>query len=323
MLGAAFVCVCRTESQNNVSIIGRSTTRVSALISLAYVIITPAKDEANHIEEVLKSVCAQTIKPHKWVIVNDGSKDNTKELIESYARKYDWIQVLNVKNSEEVRAGGQKVVRAFYKGFEQIKNHDYEFVVKLDADLILPNNYFEEISCAFKNNEKIGLCGGFCLNKLKGQLIKEKSAPYHVRGAFKAYRRQCFEEIGGIKEVWNWDGIDEMTAMYLGWETATLDLPVIHLRPTSQAYNAINHAFESGKENYRMRSDLLLILIRFVTYLGKKPLIISAFSFVFGYLVARLTRERRYIDVGLGRFMNRFHLNRVTVALRNGLSINR
>lgn len=293
------------------------------MISLAYVIITPAKDEANHIEEVLKSVCAQTIKPHKWVIVNDGSKDNTKELIESYARKYDWIQVLNVKNSEEVRAGGQKVVRAFYKGFEQIENHDYEFIVKLDADLILPDNYFQEVARAFKNNEKIGLCGGFCLNKRNGQLIKEKSAPYHVRGAFKAYRRECFEEIGGIKEVWNWDGIDEMTAMYLGWETACLDLPVIHLRPTSQTYNAINHAFECGKENYRMRSALTLTLIRFTKYLSKRPICISAFSFLYGYWAARIAGEQRYVDAGLGRFINKFHLNRVTAALRNSLLINR
>jgi len=281
-----------------------------------YVIITPVKDEAKHIEQVLKTVCSQTIRPKRWVIVDDGSKDNTKELVQSYSQKFEWIQVVNTDNIDEKRASGSKVVRAFNKGLEQIENHNYDFLVKLDADLILPDNYFEEVASAFRDNEKIGLCGGFCLNKKNGQLIREKSASYHVRGAFKAYRRKCFIDIGGINEVWGWDGMDEMTAMYRGWETATLDLPVIHLRPTSQAYNAINHAYESGKAAYRMRNDLILTLIRFVTRLTRKPIPVYAFSFIFGYFFAMFAREKRHVDVGLGRFINRFHFNRFTTTIK-------
>jgi len=117
--------------------------------------------------------------------------------------------------------------------------------------------------------------------------------------------------------------MDEMTAMYRGWETATLDLPVIHLRPTSEAYNAINHAFESGKAAYRMRNDLILTLIRFATRLTRKPIPVYAFSFIFGYFFAMFAREKRHVDVGLGRFINRFHFNRFTKGIRNGLSVDK
>lgn len=140
--------------------------------------------------------------------------------------------------------GGSKVVKAFYCGLRTINVMDFEYIVKLDGDLILPPNYFDKIINEFKNNPQLGILGGVIFNKLSNNEIKkEKTSSFHVRGALKMIRKKCWDEIGGLKRYWNWDGLDIMEAQFNGWETKSVDVPVVHLRPTSSAYNPLIHSF--------------------------------------------------------------------------------
>lgn len=278
-----------------------------------YAIITPAKNEENYIENTLHSICTQTIKPTEWIIVNDGSTDRTKEIVENYAQKYPWIRLINNDTYHEKRAGGSKVVRAFYEGYNSIENHDYDFIVKLDADLTLPKNYFEEVSKCFENNLKVGLCGGYCVVEKNGKLVKEKSAGYHLRGPIKSYRKECFEDIGGLKPVLNWDGLDEMTTMFKGWTIKILPLQVFHHRPTSTTINrGLFSSFRSGKEYYCNSYDFFLAILRSITF-GKRtmPYMISGIIFLFGFITAFCLREKKHVDKKLEKYIRSFQYNRI------------
>ena len=276
-----------------------------------YVIITPARNEERYITHTLNSVCKQTLTPHQWIIVDDGSSDKTPSIVYGYAKRNPWIKLIKNNTFDEKRAGGPKVVRAFYDGYYTITERNYDFIVKLDADLTLPHNYFEVVAKCFQANTKVGLCGGYCVNEKNGKLTKEKTASYHVRGAFKAYRKECFDDIGGLKQVWDWDGLDQMTAMYLGWEIRVLPLAVIHYRETSKEYNRILHSFRSGKEYYKMGHDLFLGLVKSIVLVAKRPFFLRGIFFLIGFLVACAKKENRIVDNGLAKFIRKFQYDRI------------
>ncbi len=120
-----------------------------------YIIITPVKNEEKYIRYTLDSVTTQTILPEEWIVVDDGSSDNTSLIVEEYISKFNWISLIRLNTKEEQRMGGNKVVRAFNAGYKFIKNKDWDFVVKLDGDLSLPDDYFEKIFSAFAGRRKI------------------------------------------------------------------------------------------------------------------------------------------------------------------------
>lgn len=283
---------------------------------MKYVIITPVKNEEKFIKFTLDSVVNQTVLPSKWIIVDDGSSDDTTRIVEEYSNKYSWIELLKLNTNNEERMGGSKVVRAFNSGFELVKDEDWDFIVKLDGDLILPNNYFGKIIEVFKSDIKIGLTGGVILNKVGEKFVKEGHIDYHVRGAFKAYRKECFFSIGGLKEIWNWDGIDEMEAMYKGWKTKCIDLKVKHLRPTTSAYNLKEHAYKSGYEAYRIRMSPILMSLRCIYKLFNKPVLGYSIYFFNGYISAYLAKADFLINKELGRFINNFHYKRLLKLLK-------
>jgi len=275
------------------------------------VIITPARDEDKYIEYTLKSVCEQTLLPKQWIIVNDGSTDNTAALVKKYQEKYSWIKLVNNENKLEKRLSGAKVIRAFYIGYNTLMNRNYEFIVKLDADLILPENYFDRVSIAFKENSKVGLCGGYCVEKKNGKLIKKRTSKDHIRGAIKAYRKQCFEDIGGLKPILGWDGLDEMTAKYLGWEIKQLSIQVVHLRETNKEYKPLLHRFHSGMAYYRTGYGVILAMLKTVFWGFRNPYVIGGITFAIGYIAAVIKGEQKIGDKNMRIFFRRFKYNRV------------
>ncbi|MFA5849809.1 MAG: glycosyltransferase family A protein [Bacteroidales bacterium] len=283
---------------------------------MEYYIITPAKNEAKFIENTLKSVIAQTIKPKKWIIVDDGSSDNTAAIVANYSKRFDFVKLIQNQSAGEQRAGGSKVVRAFNVGYQTIRDDDFDFIVKLDADLTLPNNYFEEVIKCFETNPKIGLCGGYCVLEENGNLIPESYTDDHVRGAFKAYRRECFNAMGGLKQIWSWDGIDESAIAFHGWELKVLPLAVVHHRPTSKEYNMLKFCFKTGREMYKERIEPLSLLVISTVYFFRKPVILGSLLFFIGYFVSWTKREDKVIDKDLGDYIRKYRYKKIADKFR-------
>lgn len=275
-----------------------------------YIIITPAKNEGKFIEETIKSVISQTIRPKVWIIVDDGSSDNTSEIVRKYSSKSDFLKLIQKNSAGEQRSGGSKVIRAFNFGYDLIRDHYFDFIVKLDADLTLPCNYFEEVIKCFKCNPSVGLCGGYCVLKENGSLVPESYTEDHVRGAFKAYRRECYLRIGGLKEIWSWDGIDESAIAYHGWDLKVLPLPVVHHRPTSKEYNMFKFCFKTGREIYKERVDWASLFVIISVYCFRKPVFIGSLLILFGYFVSFFKQENKVIDKDLGDFIKNIVLKK-------------
>ena len=202
-----------------------------------YYIIIPAYNEEQFIELTLQSIVSQTFLPKKVIVVDDNSTDKTFEIAEKYSTNFPFIAVIK-NNSEAIHLPGSKVIKAFNKGLSQLDD-EYDVIVKLDSDLILPLNYFETILNHFKSDVKIGMVGGFCYIEKNGEWILESLTDKdHIRGALKAYRKETFKQIGGLKSAMGWDTVDELLCKFYNWKVVTdASLQVKHLKPTGANYN--------------------------------------------------------------------------------------
>ena len=252
-----------------------------------YYIIIPAHNEEAFIAKTLNSILHQTKKPKQVIIVNDNSTDTTEVIIDQYVKKHSIFKKINTTSSTK-HMPGSKVVNAFNKGLAATDN-DYDFIVKLDADIILPENYFEKIISIFKSDEKIGIAGGFAYEedkdgkwKLNHPMNKD-----HVRGAFKAYRKSCFIQINGLRSAMGWDTVDELLAQYHNFTIFTdNNLRVKHLRPTGNAYNKQAKLLQ-GQAMYRMRYGFTISCIASLKMALKQKKAAVFFDNLTGYTNAK------------------------------------
>lgn len=220
-------------------------------------IVIPAHNEEAYLASTLNSLTEQTLLPAKIIVINDHSTDTTGEIIDSFSERYDYITGIHSRSGSD-HLPGSKVVQAFYKGFEQL-NDNFDILCKFDADLIFPKDYLEKIVSVFNTSTETGMVGGFCTVKKGSHWVREDlTGKDHIRGALKAYRKECFEQIGGIKKAMGWDTIDELLAQYHGWKVQTIPgLEVKHLKPTGAAYNS-KAGKSQGSAFRRMRYGLVL-----------------------------------------------------------------
>ena len=204
---------------------------------MKYYVIIPAYNEEAFMSLTLQSLVEQTVLPTKIVVVNDNSTDKTPEIVSEFASKYPFITLVN-KKSDAIHLPGSKVIQAFHEGEKNIDDH-YDIIAKVDADLIFPKNYFETIIKHFESDDRIGMAGGFCyIEKNSNWILENLTDKDHIRGALKAYRKETFKQIGGLKPQMGWDTVDELLCKFYNWKVVTDEsLHVKHLKPTGASYN--------------------------------------------------------------------------------------
>ncbi len=279
---------------------------------MKYVVVVPARNEEKHIERLLHALASQTMLPHKAVIVDDGSTDQTAELVLAFAKHHPWLELLRI-DKKQARAIGAKVVMAFQQGYARVKT-EHEFLVKLDADLELPPNYFKRIAEHFSNNPKLGIAGGTILVKKNGSWVYENfSDKDHVKGAFKAYRKACYEDIGGLRPSIGWDTADELLARYHGWEVLVdPELHVRHHRPLGTETGSLRTRFLIGKGMYRLRYGFPITLISAIKagYLNR-PYGLTGLAVLCGWLVALFQRDQPIVNKDEGKFIRQWRWKRM------------
>ena len=267
-----------------------------------FYIVIPAHNEENSIGLTLDSLVNQTLKPKKIIVVNDNSTDKTSDAVEGYSFKYDFVKLVNSKSSNQ-HLPGAKIINAFYKGFE-ILDENYDVICKFDADLIFQDNYLEQLAIHFQQNERLGMASGFCYIEKNGEWILENlTRKDHIRGALKAYRKQCFLEIGKLKSSMGWDTVDELLAKYYNWEILTDELLHIkHLKPTGINYNKASKYLQ-GEAMYKMRYGFIITLISAMKLAVNKGSLKLFIDYLGGYFKAKKEKPEQLVTEEQGKFI--------------------
>lgn len=280
-------------------------------------IVIPAHNEEDFIQLTLESLAKQTLLPKQVVVVNDNSTDDTQIIVEKFSNNYKWVTLVN-SNSSDQHIPGAKIISAFYKGYN-ILDDDYDIICKFDADLVFPENYLETLASHFIADNKLGMAAGFCyIEKNNDWVIEGLTNKDHIRGALKAYRKECFLEIGKLKLSMGWDTVDELLAQYYGWQLKTDEtLKVKHLKPTGSGY-VRGAKYLQGEALYKLRSGLPLAFLSALKLAFKKKSFLLFKDYIFGYLKASTNKNVEFlITPEQGRFVRKLRWKGITKKLFN------
>ena len=277
-----------------------------------YVVVTPARNEAENIERTIKSMVAQSWKPERWVIVSDGSTDKTNEIIEGYAREHSWIELVRLEDRKDRNFAGK--VGAFNAGYDRVKEFSYEVVGNMDADISFDKDYFAFLMDRFGENPKLGVGGTPFREEGEGYDFRFSSTD-HVSGACQMFRRECFEAIGGYVPV-KGGGIDViavLTARMKGWQTRTfIEKSYEHHRKMGSAkHGAVTIRFKDGEKDYYLGGHPFWELFRFVYQMTKPPFIIGGCALLAGYVWSWVRRVERPISKELMQYRRRDQMRRL------------
>lgn len=277
---------------------------------MKYYTIIPAYNEEAFMAATLQSLAAQTVLPAKVVVVNDNSTDRTAEIVQEFAKEHSWISLIN-KTSDAIHLPGSKVIQAFNTGYETI-DEEYDIIVKLDADLILPTDYFESILEVFKNNPKAGMAGGFAYIEKNGEWILESLTDKdHIRGAFKAYRKELFLQMGKLRTAMGWDTADELLAKFYGWEVITIErLKVKHLKPTGANYDKTAR-YKQGAAFYTLGYGLLITAIASLKLAIKKGKPGLFIDYINGYFKAKKENKPMLVTKEQAKFIRQYRWKKI------------
>lgn len=274
-----------------------------------YAIITPAYNEALFLPDVIASIAAQSVRPVKWIIVDDRSSDTTWDVIGSASKTHDFVVPVQVTGDKERRVGAN-VVHVFNVGLAALSD-EVDFIVKMDADVTLPTTYFERIIGQLNADPSLGMVSGKTYIEHDGEWLLERIPDTHVSGACKAYRMQCFNDIGGLKPYLGWDILDGAKARMNGWKTRSLrDLPLYHMRMSSSAKGMLRGRLRTGKAMYTVRAHPLFVIGKSLFRAIEKPYL-SSLLIPFGYLGCFIVRPERLDDAALGKFLRQEQVARL------------
>ena len=279
--------------------------------SRRYLLISPCRDEAPYLRRTLDSVALQSVPPALWIIVDDGSTDETPAILEEYSKRMPYIRVIRREDRGD-RKVGPGVIEAFYTGIEKIPLEDFDYLCKLDVDLDLPVRYFELLMRRMEGNPRIGTTSGkpWFVHPRTGALVPEVCGDEMSVGMTKFYRIACFKEIGGFVRQVMWDGIDCHRARMLGWIAESVDLEplrFVHLRPQGASQKGIwTGRVRAGFGQYFMGTSPLYYLVVAIYRLPSHPMLIGSVAMLWGYLASWLRGLPRYDDLEFRSFIRAY-----------------
>lgn len=285
-----------------------------------YAIVSAVKDEAVHVRRTLESVIAQTVRPVRWIIVDDGSRDGAPEIVERYTRDHAWITLLRLQH-DRARQPGSAVIRAFQAGYELLRSEEFDLIVKLDCDLELPADYFEALLSRFAQEPRLGIASGVYLEQRRTGWFVVPMPAYHAAGASKAVRKACFEQIGGFIPARGWDTVDEIKAQALGWQTRHFpELQFYHLKSEGSGIGQVRTNVMLGEIYHQTGGGALFFSLKLLhRAIVSRPPVVGAVVMLYGYLRSVLSRRPLLVSDAEARHYRRLLNQRLLRAARTPL----
>jgi poly-beta-1,6-N-acetyl-D-glucosamine synthase len=282
----------------------------------SYVIITPVLNEEKNIRHVLDAVISQTIRPDKWVIVDDGSTDGTGDIVNSYQKSHDFIIWFRPERKHTKSYYAYRT-QAALAGYESINNLAFDFAAFLDADLFVKPDYYENILTEFDRNPRLGIATGIYINKINDHLERVVRSDTSTPGGLQMFRRECYEAIGGyhLMKYGGDDSLADIMARMHGWETRSFpQYEVIHNRPTGTATgkHILAVRFYQGFAEYHLATHPVFMLAKSIRRAFiEKPYIIGSGARLLGYITCLLKREKRDIPAQAAGFVRKEQIRRL------------
>lgn len=288
-----------------------------------YLLITPCRDEAAYLQTTIDTVAAQTVPPAKWIIVDDGSTDETPEILKRAAARFPYIEVVQRHNRGQ-RAVGPGVIEAFYDGLKAIDLNSFDYVCKFDGDLEMPPRYFERVLELFDRDPWLGTLSGKLFLRYGESLVEERCGDENSVGPAKFYRTQCFRDIGGFVRQVSWDGIDGHMCRMNGWIARSVDDPelrIVHLRRMGSSQQSFwTGRVRWGRGKYFMGSAWYYVLAASMYRMAERPYVLSGVGILYGYLKAMLARHPRINDPKYLQFLRRYERQSLLLGKRRTMN---
>ena len=298
-------------STGKTAIAGHSEPALTPLPS--YVLITPARNEAQFIALTIEAVIAQTVRPLKWVIVSDGSTDSTDEIVSGYSAQNPWIELVRLPERTERHFAGK--VMAIHAGLERVNDLSYDVIACLDADISFGPDYFAFLLEKLTLDPSLGLAGTPYRDSTSETYDYRFVSTDHVSGACQVFRRTCFEEIGGYVAVRGGaiDSIASTTARMKGWKTRSFaEKCAFHHRVIGTASTGrLRARFHLGQRDYLIGNHPLWQVFRCAYQMNKRPLVLRGVALAAGYLCAALERSPRPVSRAFVSFRRREQMDRL------------
>jgi poly-beta-1,6-N-acetyl-D-glucosamine synthase len=277
--------------------------------------VSPVRNEGRHIARVVRAVAAQELPPARWVVIDDGSSDDTLEQLRELEQEIAFLTVTQAPVASAERDGSGPrdrlahaiEVRNFNLVLDEIDHRQYTHVMKLDGDIELPPHYLRVLMEHFVEDPSLGLAGGVLVEPMTdGGMRKIQIPAHHVHGALKCYSRNCLSAIGGVQERLGWDTIDGTYARMRGFQTRNFtDLVSVHHRPIASADGRLRGRARHGECAYITHYGPLWVMLRALKVARSRPVGLSGMAFVYGYARAFARRVERVPDREYRRFTRR------------------
>lgn len=276
----------------------------------SYIIVTPVFNEQKYIAQTIKGVLAQSLLPQVWIIVDDDSTDQSAEIIQSYARRYPWIRYVH-RNKEIGQTYYESNVRSILLGLQQANDMDYSYLAILDADMVLPNDYYEKIFKCFASDPKLGIASGVYVDNVKGKHRKILNDRRSTPKSLMVFRRHCYTEVDGFIPMKY--GCEDTCACFKarmkGWKTWSYpDLVAVHNKPigTGHAKNILRIRFSQGLGDWGLAFPLLFMIFKSLRRGFKEyPFLLSGIARLMGYCYGHFLSEKRQIPEELVRYISK------------------
>lgn len=267
---------------------------------MTYAVVTPAHNEESNLRQLRGSLAEQTVRPKRWVIVENGSTDDTLGVASALATEDAWIEVCSIPGSSTSDRGAP-IVRAIHEGIQAVGDRP-EVIVVVDADVTFRPDYFEQLVSRFRADARLAIASGTCHELVRGEWRERHVTGDHVWGATRAYRREVIPVVMPLEPRMGWDGIDQIKANVAGWHTATFkDLPFYHHRPEGSRDGAsVKARINQGRASYYMGYRMSYLLLRAGFALWHDA---AALGMVVGYTMEAASRRPRCADPDVRRFV--------------------
>lgn len=288
---------------------------------LKYILITPARNEERTIENTIKALISQTMKPEKWIIVSDGSTDATDEIVKKYTVANEWITLL--RSDDNSKRTFSAKARCFEYAYQSISHMEYDIIGNLDADITVDDEYFEFLLRKFSENSNLGVAGTPFREEGYNSLIDSNEGEFHVAGGCQLFRKECYHDIGGYPKVWTGiDWIAVTTARMKGWETRSFPEKFFfhHRKLGTGGKNIFRAKYEYGCKDYCFGGHPLWQAFRAIYQINKKPYIVGSFLISLGYMVSVFTFRKKLVSKELASFHRKEQMRKLKKIIQTKLS---